>query len=120
MKPCPVVHWQALVRDPGRAAGFYATCFGWNVDDRNALGYREVAAAEGGIGGGLWPLAEGSPLVQLFVEVPNVENALATAHTNGAQVIIPKQILPDGDEMAVILDPEGIAWGLMRRARQPQ
>ena len=119
-KPCPVVHWQTLVRDPGRAASFYAACFGWSIEDRNALGYREVAAAEGGIGGGLWPLSDGSPMVQLFVEVPDVEDALARAQTNGAQVIIPKQVLPDGDEMAVVLDPEGIPWGLTRRGRQPQ
>jgi hypothetical protein len=113
MEARPVVHWQALVRDPDRAASFYAACFGWHADDRNALGYRAIGAAGDGIGGGLWPLSDGSPMVQLFVAVPDVDAALATAQTNGAQVVIPKQVLPDGDEMAVILDPEGIAWGLM-------
>jgi uncharacterized protein len=110
----PVVHWQALVRDPERAASFYAAAFGWNVDDGNALGYRAIPANGRGIGGGIWPLAEGRSMVQLFVEVPDVDAALAAAQATGAQVIIPKQVLPDGDEMAVIADPEGIAWGLMR------
>lgn len=110
----PVVHWQALVRDPQRAADFYAAAFGWNVDDANALGYRQIGAAGRGIGGGVWPLSDGQPMVQLFVEVPDVDAALADASAHGANVIIPKQVLPDGDEMAVIADPEGIAWGLMR------
>jgi uncharacterized protein len=110
----PVVHWQALVRDPERAAAFYAGAFGWTVDDRNALGYRAVNGAERGIGGGIWPLSDGQAMVQLFVEVPDVDAALANAASHGANVVIPKQVLPDGDEMAVIADPEGIAWGLMR------
>ncbi len=58
-------------------------------------------------------------MVQLLVEVPDVDDALASAQANGAQVIIPTQVLPDGDEMAVILDPERIAWGLMRSAARP-
>jgi predicted enzyme related to lactoylglutathione lyase len=110
----PVVQWQALVRDPERAAAFYGAVFGWSVDDRNALGYRAVPPAPGGIAGGLWPLSDGQPMVQLFVAVPDVDAALAAAEANGAHVVIPKQVLPDGDEMAVIADPEGIAWGLMR------
>jgi predicted enzyme related to lactoylglutathione lyase len=109
----PVVHWQTLVRDPERAAKFYAACFGWTVDDRNALGYRAVGAVAPGIGGGLWPLADGHPMVQLFVAVPDVDIALSTAESHGARIIIPRQVLPDGDEMAVITDPEGITWGLM-------
>jgi predicted enzyme related to lactoylglutathione lyase len=110
----PVVHWQALVKDPERAASFYAAAFGWKADDRNALGYRAIGAAGRGIAGGLWPLSDGQPMVQLFVEVPDVDAALAAAAANGANVIIPKQVLPDGDEMAVVADPEGIAWGVMR------
>jgi uncharacterized glyoxalase superfamily protein PhnB len=43
--------------------------------------------------------------------------ALSAATALGAQVIVPRQVLPDGDEMAVIAGPEGIAWGLTRRAR---
>jgi predicted enzyme related to lactoylglutathione lyase len=110
----PVVHWQALVKDPEKAARFYAACFGWTVDDANALGYRAIPADGRGIGGGIWPLPDGTPMVQLFVEVASVDDALVTAQTNGANVVIPKQVLPDGDEMAVIVDPEGVAWGLMR------
>jgi predicted enzyme related to lactoylglutathione lyase len=112
--PYAVVHWQALVRDPERAASFYAGAFGWDVDAANGLGYRTIGAAERGIAGGIWPLPEGQPMVQLFVEVPDVDAVLNAASSHGAVVVMPKQVLPDGDEMAVIADPEGITWGLMR------
>ncbi|HEY0393349.1 MAG TPA: VOC family protein [Candidatus Elarobacter sp.] len=112
--PYPVVHWQALVREPERAASFYAAAFGWDVDDANGLGYRTIGAAERGIGGGIWPLPDGQPMLQLFVAVPDVDAALSAATSHGAQVMMPKQVLPDGDEMAVIAGPEGITWGLMR------
>ncbi|HEY0614379.1 MAG TPA: VOC family protein [Candidatus Elarobacter sp.] len=110
----PVVRWQALVRDPDQAASFYAATFGWSVDDRNALGYRAIPSAGRGIGGGIWPIPDGQPMVQLFVEVPDVEAALAAASAHGGQIVMPRQVLPDGDEMAVVAGPEGIAWGLMR------
>lgn len=34
----------------------------------------------------------------------------------GGKVVIPKQKLPDGDEMAIILDVEGIPVGLFKLA----
>jgi predicted enzyme related to lactoylglutathione lyase len=35
----------------------------------------------------------------------------------GGGVVIPPQKLPEGDEMAVIHDPEGLAVGLFKTAR---
>jgi predicted enzyme related to lactoylglutathione lyase len=110
-EPYQIRHWQVLARDSGRAADFYKTCFGWTADGRNALGYRSFLGS--GLAGGIWPIEEGTPAVQLFVAVPNVDETVALAVRSGARVAIGKQVLPDGDEMAVIIDPEGIAWGVM-------
>lgn len=112
----PVTHWQALARDPERAAAFYERCFGWSADAGNSLGYRAIRS--GGLGGGIWPLPEGQPMVQLFVGVEEVDATLKTIEANGGRIIFPKQVLPDGDEMAVIADPEGITWGIMRRGER--
>lgn len=100
-------HWQVLVRNGTRAAEFYKACFGWTTDDRNSLGYRSIGA--GGLTGGI----QGTPFVQLFVAVPNVDEAVEVAVQSGGRVAFEKQVLPDGDEMAVVVDPEGITWGLM-------
>jgi hypothetical protein len=32
-------------------------------------------------------------------------------------VIVPPQTLPDGDEMAILTDPSGMSFGVMRSAR---
>jgi predicted enzyme related to lactoylglutathione lyase len=75
---------------------------------------RATCGFSGGLGGGIWPLPEGQPMVQLFVGVEDVDATLKTIEANGGRIIFPKQMLPDGDEMAVIADPEGITWGIMR------
>ena len=111
----PVLQFQILARNPERAAEFYARVFGWSVHADNAMAYRQLRT--GGLDGGIWPIGdEGHPLVQLFVEVPDVGAAVQGAVDAGARVIIPPSTLPDGDEMSVIADPEGIPFGLYRRA----
>ena len=114
----PVLHWQILAKDPDKAAEFYKSLFGWRVNAANSLGYRMVDTNSEGVNGGIWPAPpEGVGMVSLYVEVDDVSRHVARAIELGAKVIIPAQKLPDGDEMAVILDTEGIPFGLMRRAR---
>lgn len=114
----PVVQWQILAKDPESVALFYRKLFGWTISANNALGYREIAAEQGGIPGGIWPAPPEAPnFVQLFVSVEDVAAAVAKALDLGAKTIVPPSVLPDGDTMAVILDPSGMSIGLVRRAR---
>ena len=53
-------------------------------------------------------------MVTLYIEVDNVPEYVEKATALGASIIMPYQKLPDGDEMAVIIDPEGIPVGLFR------
>lgn len=55
-------------------------------------------------------------MVSLYVEVDDIDSYLTTASKLGGTVIIPRQCLPDGDEMAVIIDVEGIPVGLFKPA----
>ena len=111
----PIMRWQIVTTDPEAMATFYGELFGWKVQAANALGYRE--AASGGITGGYWPAPPGAPsFVQLFIGVPDVEAAVAKATAMGARLIVPVTTLPDGDVMAVLADPMGVTFGLMRSA----
>ena len=68
-----------------------------------------------GISGGMWPSPpEGHNLVQLFVEVDDIDAYIAKATGLGATVIVPKSELPDGDALAIVLDPAGLSFGLYR------
>lgn len=112
----PVVQWQIVAKDPDAVARFYSALFGWKVQTDNALGYRVVETGNGrGINGGVWPSPpEGHNLVQLFVEVEDIDAALIKATSLGASIIVPKSELPDGDALAIVLDPAGLSFGMYR------
>lgn len=110
----PVAMWQILSKNPDDTARFYGELFGWTVNVDNALGYRRVATDAGrGIDGGIWPAPPEAPnFVQLFVETDDIDAHVARATTLGARVLIPPQTLPEGDRLAVLLDPQGMSFGL--------
>jgi len=112
----PVTQFQILAKDPEKASNFYSSLFGWSVDANNALGYRIInTGSEHGINGGIWPSPpEGHSMVTLYIEVDDLGASVERATVLGGRTIIPPQKLPDGDEMAVITDPEGIPVGLFR------
>jgi predicted enzyme related to lactoylglutathione lyase len=117
----PVVQWQIVAKEPEALARFYSSLFAWKVTTNNALGYRMVDTGNPrGIGGGVWPSPpEGHNLVQLFIEVDDIDAFIAKALALGASVILPKSELPDGDALAIILDPAGLSFGLYRPAPAP-
>ncbi|HEX8153499.1 MAG TPA: VOC family protein [Thermoanaerobaculia bacterium] len=109
----PVTRWQILAADPNAVASFYAKVFDWRIDTGNAMGYRQIDTGSG-IQGGIWPAPPGAPtFVQLFIEVEDVDAAIAKAAAQGAKVLVPKTELPDGDTMAILLDPHGMSFGLV-------
>lgn len=49
-------------------------------------------------------------------QIDDVDAAVHKATELGAAVVMPKQALPDGDEMAMIHDGFGITFGLWRKS----
>lgn len=114
-----VMHWQMLSAEPEKTAAFYRDLFDWQVSAANGLGYREVKTG-GEVDGGIWPAPAGAPeAVQIYVEVADIDAALAKTTALGGSVLMPKQMLPDGDAMALALDPLGRSFGLMTRGARP-
>ena len=114
----PVVQFQILSKAPDDTARFYSGLFGWRVNTDNQLGYRQInTGSEQGIQGGIWPAPpQTQNFVQLFIAVDNVTESVKKAEGLGAKVIIPATTLPDGNEMAVMLDPQGMSFALTKRA----
>jgi len=86
---------------------------------RRLASYRTIdTQSEDGVQGGVWPCPpEGHAMVVLYIAVDDVAAYVEKARQLGGSVIIPPQKLPEGDEMAVIHDPEGLAVGLFKPAR---
>jgi hypothetical protein len=112
----PVTHWQIISKNPERLEEFYTKLFGWEIQTNNALGYRMIdTGSERGINGGIWPAPpEAHGFVQLVIEVDDVAHHVRQASSLGARVIVPHQKLPDGGEVAILQDPEGIPFGVCR------
>ena len=122
--PNPVMHWQILTRQPKELEDFYSALFGWTISGDNPLGYKQIDTnSTAGIHGGLWPISgkEGHSMVQLFIRVDDVKAHVKKAESLGARVVIQPQTLPDGDEMAVVVDPDGIPFAIFRgQGRAPR
>jgi predicted enzyme related to lactoylglutathione lyase len=116
--PHPVIRWQIISPEPDKTAGFYQKLFDWQLSKANAMGYRELSSAvkpAAPVDGGVWPSPPGqNAFVQLFIEVADVDACIQKATGLGASVIVPKSVLPDGDTMAVLLDPAGLSFGICR------
>lgn len=111
-----VAQWQIVSKNPKATCEFYEKLFGWTITDANSLGYRQVNTG-GGIQGGVWPSPpDGHDIVQLFVQVSDVADSIKRAVECGAQILIPHQKLPDGDEMALLIDVQGLAFGIFKPA----
>ena len=115
----PVMQFQILSKTPDETARFYGSLFGWTVDANNPMGYRRIdTGSKAGIQGGIWPAPPQSPnFVQLYVGVDDVKTAAGKAEELGAKLIIPPTMLPEGDEMAVLLDPQGMSFAVWRAAK---
>jgi predicted enzyme related to lactoylglutathione lyase len=118
----PVMRWQILTKQAKKLEEFYSALFGWKVSGDNPLGYRQVdTTSKEGIHGGFWPISEkdGHSMVQLFIRVDDVKAQAKKAESLGAHIVIPPQTLPNGDEMVVAVDPDGIPFAMFRSAGSP-
>ncbi len=117
----PVVHFEIIGRNAATLHGFYSDLFGWEIDADNPMSYgivqrEENVSADGiGIGGGIAAAPEGYPgHVTVYVEVPDVEAALANAERlGGSRVMGPDEVM-EGVEIGLFNDPEGHVIGVIK------
>jgi predicted enzyme related to lactoylglutathione lyase len=117
----PVVHFEVIGKDGDKLRSYYAELFGWEVDANNPMNYGIVARegntnSEGiGIGGGVGQGPEGyDGHVTFYVEVPDVESALAQAERLGGTRVMGPESPMEGLELGLFTDPEGHLVGLVR------
>ena len=119
----PVVHFEIIGTDGKRLQSYYSELFGWAIDANNPMAYGMVQRdgnvnADGvGIGGGVGAGPEGyAGHVTFYVEVPDVEAALAKAETLGGSRIMGPDEPMEGLVIGLFADPEGHTIGLVESA----
>ena len=119
----PVVHFEVIGKDGETLRGYYSELFGWEIASDNTMNYGVVQRegnvnADGvGIGGGIGAGPDGyGGHVTVYVEVPDVEAALAKAESlGGSRMMGPEQVLEDV-EIGLFNDPEGHVVGVVKAA----
>jgi len=113
------IHFEIPADNPERLMGFYQTVFGWTFQkwEGGGMPYWLITTgpnSEPGINGGLMPRQSPQQSCVNTVGVANLDEMLASALANGAQVALPKMPVPGIGWLAYILDPEGHMLGMMQ------
>lgn len=116
----PVVHFEIVGKDGKALQRYYSDLFGWEINAENPMNYGMVARegnvnAEGvGIGGGISGPQADEAYVTVYIEVPDVEAALAKAESLGGTRIMGPETIMDQVELGQFTDPAGNMIGLVK------
>jgi uncharacterized protein len=117
----PVVHFEIIGQDGEKLQRYYGELFGWEIDASNPMKYGIVDREQNlstdgiGIGGGVGgaPTPDYPGHVTVYVEVPDVEAALAKAEElGGTRMMGPDEVM-EGLVVGLFQDPEGHTIGVM-------
>jgi len=120
--------WYELCTDDADAAGhFYGAILGWRITDSGQPGmdYRILQARDEDTGewrpiGGLMPLSEemkqggASPVWLGYIGVDDVDQSVARVIELGGKVRMPATDIPDVGRLAMVTDPQGTPFYVMR------
>ncbi|HNQ24248.1 MAG TPA: VOC family protein [Phycisphaerae bacterium] len=113
----PLCHFELMTGDMAACKAFYGGLFDWQFDDRSMPGYTLINAGVEPTGGMMAkpPQAPGSCLSVYFL-VDDIDATLAKASALGGSVIVPRTPIPGTGAFAMIADPEGIVFGILKPA----
>jgi predicted enzyme related to lactoylglutathione lyase len=110
----PVVHWEIGGNDLAALRDFYAKAFGWTITDAGPS-YCLVQPTDGGLGGGLMQTADRMPpYVTVYIQVENLDAALAEVAALGGATVVPPTAISATASFALFRDPEGNVVGLLK------
>jgi predicted enzyme related to lactoylglutathione lyase len=113
--PNPVVHFEIVGRDGPALQKFYSDAFGWKVDAENPMNYGMVDNGGEGINGGISaPEEGGSGHVTVYIQVDDLDAALAKIEAEGGKTVAAPMEIPNMVTFALFNDPEGNLVGLVK------
>lgn len=110
-----IVHFEIAGRDGRMLERFYSKLFDWKIErrDMNGVPYGMIeTGGEGSYSGGIRHEPEGKAEIVLYVEVSDLEAAVARAQELGGEIRIPPMETPEVT-FALVTDPEGNPVGMV-------
>lgn len=117
------IWYEYLARDVNRAQSFLAEVIGWGVTDSGMPGvdYRILTAPDGVAIGGLMTLPPGAPTRPgwlVYLGVDDVDASVDAVRAAGGAVHMPPTTLDGVRRMAMVADPQGSPFYVMRGASE--
>lgn len=121
-----VVHFEIPVDDAGRAKGFYASVFDWELNDADMGGgniyttltttpidqQTRLPTEPGAINGGLMQRTADTPTPVITIGVQAIDETLKKIEAGGGSVVQPRTEIPGLGAYAYFKDSEGNVAGL--------
>ena len=112
-----ITHIEFPADDIERAKRFYGAVAGWEFSEMEGLPNYWLFRTSDTAGGGLGKRGETvANDVRVYIDVDNLEEAIAAASANGGKVVTPPSPVPGFGRYAAVLDPEGNEIGLFEGA----
>jgi predicted enzyme related to lactoylglutathione lyase len=119
------IWYELMTRDPLAARRFYASVVGWSIDEApppgSTMDYRMISAPDGLVGG-VFTLTEdmvrqgAAPCWMMYLGVDDVDATVAAVTSAGGRVHMPAFDIPDVGRIAMVSDPQGAPFYVMRGA----
>lgn len=112
-----VVGFEINSQEPDKARAFYSNVFGWKITEPTwgysvvTTGGKDTDGIDGGIAKGPYDYPHGT---RIQIEVDVIDDAISKAKENGAMILREKMEFDDF-YLAYLIDPVGIAFGLIQR-----
>ncbi|WNO54463.1 VOC family protein [Stakelama saccharophila] len=116
------VWYELMTADPDAAKAFYDDVIDWTIEARpqGDMDYRMIGTAGGQMVGGVMRLTEAmlqggaGPGWFFYIGVDDVDATVKAVETAGGGVIMPPWTIAGVGRMAMVRDPQGIAFYVMR------
>ena len=119
------IWYELMSKNPDAAKAFYDDVVGWNIGPapQGEMDYRMIEAPDGQVGGVLHLTGEmlkhgARPLWLGYLGVDDVDRTVAAVTAAGGKVLMPAWDIPNVGRIAMVADPHGIPFYVMRGASE--
>ena len=122
------IWYELMSPDPDGSKAFYDAVVGWDVESQpsmEGMDYRMIRRSDGGNAGGVLGLTRemedggARPVWLGYIAVDDVDATVAAVQRDGGQVMMPAWDVPNVGRIAMLTDPQGAPFYIMRPAPPP-
>ncbi|MES2337746.1 MAG: VOC family protein [Pseudomonadota bacterium] len=119
------IWYELLTDDAAGSKTFYDDVIGWTIADTSGqpgMDYRMIVCADGSQVGGMMPLSDemtaggAKPTWLFYIGVDDVDATVAAVEAHGGKTLMPPFTLDGVGRMAMVADPQGAPFYVMRGA----